>query len=268
MPSRPLAGDVAVVTGARAGIGEAVARALAEAGARVAVTHHEQSVADGLAAAIGAEHAGFALDVRSSASVDAAATAVADRLGEPTVLVNSAGINRIGPAESFSDADWEDVLDVNLTGLYRCCRAFGARMLAAGRGCIVNIASIIGAQVAMPGRAPYAASKAGIVGLTRVLGVEWAGRGVRVNALLPGPVRTPMVERAIADGIVVEQEVVDRIPAGRFAEPADVARAVVLLCSPDAGFVTAQTLTVDGGFAVYGAAGPASRLPGHPPLRA
>jgi NAD(P)-dependent dehydrogenase (short-subunit alcohol dehydrogenase family) len=260
-----LAGEVAVVTGARAGIGEAIARALAAAGAKVAVTHHDQSVADALAAAIGPEHAGFALDVRSTASVDAAATAVADRLGEPTVLVNSAGINRIGPAESFGDADWDDVLDVNLTGVYRCCRAFGSRMLAAGRGCIVNVASIIGAEIAMPGRAPYAASKAGIVGLTRVLGVEWAGRGVRVNALLPGPVRTPMVERAIADGIVVEQEVIDRIPAGRFAEPADVARAVVLLCSPDAGFVTAQTLVVDGGFSIYGAAGPASRLPGHPP---
>ena len=101
-----------------------------------------------------------------------------------------------------------------------------------------------------------------------MLGVEWAGRGVRVNALLPGPVRTPMVERAIADGVVVEQEVVDRIPAGRFAEPEDVARAVVLLCSPDAAFVTAQTLVVDGGFSIYGAAGPASRLPGHPPADA
>ena len=253
------------MTGARAGIGEAIARALAAAGARVAVTHHDLAVAEALAKAIGPDHLGFALDVRSTASVDAAATAVAERLGEPTVLVNSAGINRIGPAESFTDADWSDVLDVNLTGLYRCCRAFGSRMLAGGRGCIVNIASIIGAEVGMPGRAPYAATKAGIVGLTRVLGVEWAGRGVRVNALLPGPVRTPMVERAIAEGIVVEQEVVDRIPAGRFAEPEDVARAAVLLCSPEAGFVTAQTLVVDGGFAIYGAAGPVSRLPGHPP---
>jgi NAD(P)-dependent dehydrogenase (short-subunit alcohol dehydrogenase family) len=259
-----LAGEVAVVTGARHGIGAAVARALAEAGARVAVTHHDRSVAVSLAAAIGPEHAGFALDVRSSASVDDAAAAVAETLGETTVLVNSAGINRIGPAESFSDQDWTDVLDVNLTGLYRCCRAFGSRMLAAGRGCIVNVASIIGPEVAMPGRAPYAASKAGIVGLTRVLGVEWAGRGVRVNAILPGPVLTPMVEKAIAEGFVVEQEVADRTPAGRFAQPEDVARAVVLLCSPEAAFVTAQTLVVDGGYSIYGAAHPATRLPGHP----
>jgi len=259
-----LDGEVAVVTGARHGIGRAIAQALAGAGARVAVTHHDASVAADVAAQIGPEHAGFALDVRSTASVDAAAAAVADRLGEPTVLVNNAGINRIGPAETFTDQDWADVLDVNLTGVFRCCRAFGARMLAARRGCIVNVGSIIGAEVGMPGRAPYGASKAAIVGLTRVLGVEWAARGVRVNALLPGPVRTPMVEQAIADGIVDPQEVIDRTPAGRFAEPEDVGRAVVLLCSTDAAFVMAQTLVVDGGFTIYGAAPPATRLPGHP----
>jgi NAD(P)-dependent dehydrogenase (short-subunit alcohol dehydrogenase family) len=262
VPLKPLEGEVAVVTGARAGLGEAIARALAEAGGRVAVTHHDRSVAEGLAASIGPEHAGFALDVRSTPSVDTAAAAVAERLGEPTVLVNSAGINKIGPAESFTDDEWSDVLDVNLTGLYRCCRAFGTRMLAGGRGCIVNIASIVGPQVGMPGRAPYSASKAGIVGLTRVLGVEWAGRGVRVNALLPGPVRTPMVETAIAQGIVAEQEVVDRTPAGRWATAGDVARAVVLLCGPDAGFVTGQTLVVDGGYTAYGAAHAATRIPG------
>jgi NAD(P)-dependent dehydrogenase (short-subunit alcohol dehydrogenase family) len=258
----PLAGEIAVVTGARAGLGESIARALAGAGATVAVTHHDRSVAEGLAAAIGPEHAGFALDVRSAESVDAAAAAVAERLGEATVLVNNAGINKIGPAESFTDAEWSDILDVNLTGYFRCCRAFGARMLAAGRGCIVNVASIIGPQVGMPGRAPYGASKAGIVGLTRVLGVEWAGRGVRVNAVLPGPVRTPMVETAISRGIVVEQEVVDRTPAGRWATADDVARAVVLLCGPDAAFVTGQTLVVDGGYTAYGAAHAATRIPG------
>jgi NAD(P)-dependent dehydrogenase (short-subunit alcohol dehydrogenase family) len=258
-----LDGEVAVVTGARHGIGGAIARGLAEAGARVAVTHHDQAVAEGLAAELGREHAGFALDVRSTESVDAAAAAVAERLGEPTVLVNSAGINKIGPAESFTDDEWNAILDVNLTGLYRCCRAFGAQMLAAGRGCIVNIASIIGPQVGMPGRAPYSASKAGIVGLTRVLGVEWAGRGVRVNALLPGPVLTPMVERGIAQGAIVEEEVTARTPAGRWATTEDVSRAVVFLCSADAGFVTGQTLTVDGGYTAYGAAHAATRIPGH-----
>jgi NAD(P)-dependent dehydrogenase (short-subunit alcohol dehydrogenase family) len=258
-----LAGEVAAVTGARHGIGAAIAHALVEAGARVAVTHHDPGVAERVAATLGEGHAGFALDVRSTTSVDAAAAAIADRFGEPTILVNSAGVNRIRPAEGFTDDEWEYVLDVNLTGTYRCCRAFGNRMLAAGRGTIVNVASIIGPELAMPGRAPYAASKAGIVGLTRVLGVEWAGRGVRVNAVIPGPVRTPMVAQAIADGVLVEQEIVDRTPAGRLAEPEDVAGAVALLCSAQAGFVTAQTLVVDGGYSMYGAAHPASRLPGH-----
>ena len=259
-----LDGEIAVVTGVRLGIGRAIAQALADAGARVAATHHDAAVAERVAAELGPGHAGFALDVRSTASVDAASAAVAERLGEATVLVNSAGINRIGPSETYSDEDWADILDVDITGVFRCCRAFGARMLAAGRGCIVNLGSIIGAEVGMPGRAPYGASKAAVVGLTRVLGVEWAGRGVRVNALLPGPVLTPMVEQAIAGGFVDAEEVVARTPAGRFAEPADVARAVVLLCSADAGFVTAQTLVVDGGFTIYGAAHPATRLPGHP----
>jgi NAD(P)-dependent dehydrogenase (short-subunit alcohol dehydrogenase family) len=256
-----LAGEVAVVTRARAGIGAAIARELATSGVRVGVTHHDQAVAEALAAQLGPEHLGFALDVRSTPSVDAAADAVAGRLGETTVLVNSAGINKIGPAELFTDEDWTAVLDVNLTDLYRCCRAFGGRMLAAGRGCIGNVASIIGPQVGMPGRA-YSASKAGIVGLTRVLGVEWAGRGVRVDALLPGPVRRPMVETAIAQGIVVENEMVDRTPAGRWGTVEDTARTVVLLCGPDVAFVTGQTLVVDGGYTAYGAAHAATRIPG------
>ncbi|MFQ5426478.1 MAG: SDR family NAD(P)-dependent oxidoreductase, partial [Gaiellales bacterium] len=124
------------------------------------------------------------------------------------------------------------------------------------RGSIVNVASITGALVGMPGRAPYAASKAGIVGLSRVLAIEWAGRGVRVNVVAPGPVRTPMVEQAIRDGIVDERAITARTPAARIAEPDDIARAVALLVGDGAGFVTGQTLVVDGGFSTYGAAGP------------
>jgi NAD(P)-dependent dehydrogenase (short-subunit alcohol dehydrogenase family) len=259
-----LAGEVAVVTGARHGIGAAIAAALADAEARVAVTHHDVAVAREVAAGLGPEHIGVALDVRSTESVEAAAAETARLLGEPTVLVNSAGVNRIRPAESFTDEDWAFVLDVNLTGAYRCCRALGRRMLAARKGSIVNVASIIGPELAMPGRAAYGASKAGIVGLTRILGVEWAGRGVRVNAVIPGPVRTPMVAQAITEGVLVESEIIDHTPAGRLAEPEDVARAVVLLCGSDAGFVTAQTLVVDGGYSMFGAAHPATRLPGHP----
>lgn len=262
MGSDLLAGEIAVVTGAVQGIGEACARALADAGATVALTYRTVERAAAKAAEIGDRHAGFAMDVGSTASVDACAAAVAARLGEPTILVNSAGINRIGPAETFTDEDWAAVLDVNLTGTFRCCRAFGGRMLEQGRGAIVNVGSIM-ANVAMPGRAPYSASKGAIVALTRTLAVEWAGRGVRVNALLPGPVRTPMVVDAIARGIVDEQRVVDHEPMGRLAEPEDIGAAAVLLCSPLAGFVTGQALTVDGGYTSWGDAGPASRLPRH-----
>jgi NAD(P)-dependent dehydrogenase (short-subunit alcohol dehydrogenase family) len=133
-------------------------------------------------------------------------------------------------------------------------------MLDAGRGSIVNIASITGAVVGMPGRAPYASSKGGVVGLTRTLAVEWADRGVRVNAVLPGPVRTPMVLQAIEDGILDERQIVDRTPAGRLALPEDVAGAVVLLCAPGAAFVTGQTVVVDGGYSAFGAAHPVRRV--------
>ena len=261
---KTLEGEVAVVTGATKGIGEAVARALAEAGARVAVTSRSAEATAEVARSLGEGHLGLPLDVRSTTSVDEAAASIADRLGTPTILVNNAGVNRIGAAELLTDDDWESVIDVNLTGVYRCCRAFGAQMLEARRGAILNVGSIIGAVVGMPGRAPYGAAKAGLVGLTRILAVEWADRGVRVNALLPGPVRTPMVLDAIRRGILDEGEVVAHSPSGRLAEPEDVAGAVVALCDPRSAFVTGQAVAVDGGYATYGAAHPASRRYGPP----
>jgi 3-oxoacyl-[acyl-carrier protein] reductase len=254
-----LEGEVALVTGATRGIGLAIARELAAEGAKVALGGRDVERARAESEALGAAHLGVELDVRSRASVDAAVAEVAGRLGEPTVLVNNAGINRIGPSETLPEEDWAEVLDVNLMGVARCCQAVGVRMLERRRGTIVNIASIMGPIVGMPGRGPYGASKAGIVGLTRVLGTEWMPRGVRVVAVLPGPVRTPMVEQAIRDGIMVESEIVDRSPAGRLAEPEDVARAVALVASSGAAFVTGSTLVVDGGFSTYGAAHPASR---------
>jgi len=255
-----LEGEIALVTGATSGIGNAIARELAAQGARVALGSRDAGRAHAAAEAVGPGHVGVELDVASRASVDAALAEVVARLGEPTVLVNNAGVNRIGPAESLSEEDWEHVLDVNLMGVARCCQAVGARMLARGDGVIVNVASVTGPFVGVPGRAPYGASKAGIVGLTRVLGIEWAARGVRVVAVAPGPVRTPMVEQAIRDGILVEDEIVDRMPVGRLAEPEDVARVVALLASRGAALVTGSVVTVDGGYATYGAAHPVSRL--------
>jgi NAD(P)-dependent dehydrogenase (short-subunit alcohol dehydrogenase family) len=254
-----LAGDVAIVTGAGKGIGEAIAHALAAAGARVAVTSRLAADAERVAASLGAGHAGFGMDVRSSAAVDEAVAAAIATLGTPTLLVNNAGVNQVGPAESYPDDAWERVLDVNLTGVFRCCRAVGARMLEAGNGSIVNIASIAGASIGLPWRASYASSKAGVVGLTRTLAVEWADRGVRVNALLPGPVQTAMTAEAIARGAIDEQAVIDHTPAGRWGLPEDVAGAVLLLCTPESRFVTGQAIVVDGGYSTFGAAHAAAR---------
>jgi NAD(P)-dependent dehydrogenase (short-subunit alcohol dehydrogenase family) len=241
-----LAGEVAIVTGAGQGLGAAIADALEREGALVARTD--------------IEGADVELDVRDRRSVEQAVVAVATTLGEPSVLINNAGLNRIGPSEELEEALFQEVVDVNLTGTLRCCQVAGKRMLARGRGSIVNVASI-NAEVGMPGRAAYCASKAGLVGLTRVLAVEWAPRGVRVNAVEPGYVRTPMIENAIAQGLLAEQDLRDRTPLDRLAEPGEVARAVVFLASKDAAYVTGQTLVVDGGYLAYGAPAPASAIP-------
>jgi NAD(P)-dependent dehydrogenase (short-subunit alcohol dehydrogenase family) len=240
-----LGGEVAVVTGAAQGIGAAIADALEAAGALVARTDVE---------------ADLQLDVTDRGSIDRALEQIAESLGEPMILVNNAGINRIAPSESLSEERWQQVVDVNLTGTFRCAQAAGQRMLAAGRGSIVNVASI-SAFVGMPGRAAYCAAKAGVVALTRVLAVEWAARGVRVNAVAPGYVGTPMVEQAIAEGLLLADELAGRTPLGRIATAAEIADAVVYLASPAARFVTGQTLVVDGGYLAYGAPGRTTSVP-------
>jgi len=254
-----LDGEVALVTGAGKGIGEAVARRLADAGARVAVTSRKAEDAQRIAAEVGSDHFGCGMDVGSSTSIAEAVASTCENIGIPTILVNNAGVNRIGPTETMTDENWDAVIDVNLSGVFRCCREVGTLMLAEGRGSIINISSVIGTGIAMPWRAPYAASKAGVIGLTQMLAVEWTGRGVRVNAVLPGPTMTAMVKDAIAQGIVSEQNVVDRTPAGRFGTPQDIADAVLLLATNESSFVTGQSITVDGGYALWGASHPASQ---------
>jgi NAD(P)-dependent dehydrogenase (short-subunit alcohol dehydrogenase family) len=241
-----LSGEVAVVTGASQGLGAAIADALEAEGALVARTDIES--------------ADYPLDVRDRASVESAVVTISRTVGPPSILVNNAGINRVAPSEAVEEEVWADVLDTNLTGALRCCQIVGRSMLEAGRGSIVNVASIT-ALVGMPGRAAYCASKAGLVGLTRALAVEWAGRGVRVNAVCPGYTRTRLVQKAIEAGLMSEQAMRERTPAGRIGEPAEIAHAVVYLASSEASYVTGQTLVVDGGYLAHGAPASASSIP-------
>jgi NAD(P)-dependent dehydrogenase (short-subunit alcohol dehydrogenase family) len=235
----PRTDRVAVVTGAAQGIGRRTADLLTTEGYAVAAL--DRLPVDDVALAVTG-------DVSSEAEVDAFAGTVLDRFGRIDVLVNNAGIASIGPAEQIAVPLWRLVLEVNLTGPFLLCRAFGRHMLAAGGGSIVNVASVAG-LMGVADRAAYNASKHGLIGLTRTLAVEWGGRGVRVNAVCPGWVKTEMDDAAQADGAYVDTDITDHVPLGRFADPGDVAQAIAFLADPErSGFVNGAALPVDGGW--------------------
>ena len=259
-----LTGETALVTGAARGLGAAISRALASEGCAVAAGDVDTAAAQDIAAELGERAIGVDMDVRDRDSVATAVARVVEQFGEITVLVNCAGVNHVGRSETFDEAVWSDILEINLSGAFRCSQIVGARMLTAGGGSIVNLASIQ-ARRASPGRAAYCASKSGLVGLTQALAVEWAARGVRVNAVSPGYMKTRLALDAIQSGLISESELLDRIPVGRLGEPEDVARAVVFLASPESQYITGTTIEVDGGYAAFGAPGPASRLPSDGP---
>jgi NAD(P)-dependent dehydrogenase (short-subunit alcohol dehydrogenase family) len=230
---------VVVVTGAAQGIGRRTADLFAAEGYEVAVL--DRQPVDGVAL-------GMTGDVSDEASVAGFAGAVLDRFGRIDVLVNNAGIADIGPAEDIDPVRWRRVIDVNLTGAFLLCQAFGRHMLAAGAGSIVNVASVAG-LMGVADRAAYNASKHGLVGLTRTLAVEWGGRGVRVNAVCPGWVKTEMDDDAQANALYVDSDITDHVPMGRFAQPEDIARAIAFLADPDrSGFINGTMLSVDGGW--------------------
>jgi NAD(P)-dependent dehydrogenase (short-subunit alcohol dehydrogenase family) len=240
---------VALVTGAARGIGRRVALTLAERGYAVAANDLE-APEDTLEELKGAGAVPLSLpgDVSDEGAVRGMVEAVMEQYGRVDVLVNNAGVSLISPAEETTLEDWQRVLQVNLTGPFLMCREFGEEMLRQGSGSIVNVSSVAG-LLGVADRAAYNASKHGLVGLTRTLAAEWGGRGVRVNAVCPGWVKTEMDVEDQAGGGDTDEDIEGRVPMARFAKPEDVARATAFLADPEqSGFVNGHTLSVDGGW--------------------
>lgn len=241
-----LKGQVAIVTGASQGLGRAVAVALAANGAHVVcVARNADKLADTLSQLEAAGGGGEALpcDVTDRGAVAAAITDVHKRHGRLDILVNNAGITRDKLARGMSDEEWDDVIATNLTSCFVCCRAAAGLMRRAKYGRIINMASISG-LIGNPGQANYSASKAGMIGFSRTLSKELVSRGVTVNAVAPGFIASEMTAEL---GDVVLNEIKNRIPAKRVGEPEDVAAAVLFLASRNAGYISGQTIVVDGG---------------------
>jgi 3-oxoacyl-[acyl-carrier protein] reductase len=237
-----LDGKVALVTGGSRGIGASISRELAKAGAKVALNYRAgQEAADEVAGEIG----GLAVraDVSKPEEVQALIERVEGGLGDIDALVNNAGVTRDTLIARMTDDDWQTVIDTNLRGTFNTSRAVSRKMLRRRAGSIVNLSSVVGVH-GNPGQANYAASKAGIIGLTKALARELGSRGVRVNAIAPGYISTELT-----DVLNVEQRglILQNTPLGRLGEPEDVARAVRFLCSDEAAFITGEVLLVDGG---------------------
>jgi 2-deoxy-D-gluconate 3-dehydrogenase len=242
-----LEGRVALVTGAAGGLGAAYAVALAAAGADVAV--HDRGPVDRTCERVrvlGRRALALSGDITDPQTPERLVRETLEGLGELDIVVNNAGTIRRSPAAETTDEDWQAVIDVNLGSVFRMCRAAGRHMLPRGRGKIVNVASLLAFQggILVPA---YAASKGGVAQLTKALSNEWAGRGVNVNAVAPGYVRTDNTAPLQADP-VRNKAIVDRIPAGHWAEPSDIAGAVVFLACSASDYVHGHVLVVDGGW--------------------
>lgn len=244
---------VAVVTGGAQGIGRRTAKLLSERGYSLAIVdlRFPAETVTAIQMANG-KAMGFAADIADEASVVRFAEQVFKLYGQVDVLVNNAGISLISPAESTSVSDYRRVLEVNLVAPFLLAQVFGEKMLAAGSGSIVNVASIAG-LVGVADRAAYNASKHGLIGLTRTLAAEWGGRGVRVNAVCPGWVKTEMDAADQARGTYSDADITGRIPMARFATPDDIAHAIAFLADgTESGFVNGHALVVDGGWTADG----------------
>jgi len=248
-----LSGRVAVVVGGTSGIGRAISLGLADAGADVVATSRRREEVEATAAAVeqrGRKAVRVTSDVTDVATLEAALAATLAALGKVDVLVNCAGRTKRQPTLEVAEADWNSILDTNLTGTLRACRVFGRHMLERGYGRIVNIASL-SSFVALFEVAAYSASKAAVASLTKSLALEWGPGGVNVNAIAPGVFPTPL-NKTLLEGTPRGQEFLTRTPLKRFGKVEELAGAAVFLASEAASFVNGEVIAVDGGFLASG----------------
>ena len=248
-----LSNRVAVVIGATSGIGKAIALGLADAGADVVPTGRRKDNVESAVGEVqkrGRRSLAATTDVTQTESINQLARTVIDKFGKVDILVNAAGITVRRPTTEVPDREWNEIIDTNLTGMLRACRAFGPHMIERRSGRVINIGSLT-SLVALQEVAAYGASKAGVAALTKSLAVEWAPYGVCVNAILPGVFRTALNE-GLLDGTERGRELLMRTPMRRFGQPEELVGAAIFLASDAAGFVTGHLLAVDGGFLASG----------------
>jgi NAD(P)-dependent dehydrogenase (short-subunit alcohol dehydrogenase family) len=245
-----LDGRSALVTGGSRGLGRVMAEALAEAGASVCIASRSidaaRAAAAEIAAATGARVDGIEAEVTTGEGVSRLVELAHGHCGSVDILVNNAGVNIRGNVGDLSESDWDTVVDTNLKAVFLVSRAFGPAMCERGWGRVINLSSML-ASIGLPGRAPYAASKAGVVGLTRVLALEWAACGVTVNAICPGPFATEM-NRQLLEDPEKYAAFVQKLPVGRWGELHEIKGIVVFLASEASSFVTGAALAIDGGW--------------------
>ncbi len=244
-----LSGKVALVTGASKGLGKAVALGLAAAGASLALVSRDEELLSETAGEIRSRNGTaevFPADVTDEAQVRALENAVSGRFGRLQVLVNNAGINLRKPLTDFTLDEWNNLLQTNLTSAFLVCRSFIPHMKGQNYGRIINMTSMM-SHIALPGRTAYAASKAGLLGLTRALALELASEGITVNGISPGPCATE-INRPLMENPELTSFFLSRIPMGRWGRPEEIGRLAVYLCSQEAAFITGTDIVIDGGW--------------------